>query len=86
VDGEKLVGRLEAAQILGISPATLDRLTAAGELPSRRRLSPGRSGWLYSELVSHLRALPIRSSSERTAAATAARRARREAAGGGDAT
>ncbi len=78
---ERLIRRKEAAEMLGCSVSTLERLAARGEVPAPRRLSRGRCGWLASELAAHLRALPVGLLSERTAAARASRRADTEARG-----
>lgn len=70
---ERLLRRTEAAEMLGCSVPTLERLAARGEVPAPRRLSRGRCGWLVSELAAHLRALPVEPMRDRTAAARAAR-------------
>jgi predicted DNA-binding transcriptional regulator AlpA len=73
-EAERLVDRRGVAAMFSCSPASVDRLEAQGIIPPRRRLSGGRVGWLYSELVKVLRALPTGPLTARTAAARAARR------------
>lgn len=43
---------------LGVHRATLHRWSRSGVLPAPRRLGPGRVGWLASEILDWLRALP----------------------------
>ena len=44
-----LIGRTQAARLCGISPASWDRLTAAGKTPASLRLG-GRVLWRRSDL------------------------------------
>ncbi len=54
------VSRDRAAQVLGeISERTLDALVAAGDLPPPRRISRGRVGWLWRELVEFAESRPV---------------------------
>jgi len=46
-----LVGRIDAARLSGVSPASWDRLTAAGKTPSPIKLG-GRVLWRRSDLES----------------------------------
>ncbi len=46
-----LVGRLQAAQLCAVSPASWDRLTAAGKTPKPIKLG-GRVVWRRSDLES----------------------------------
>jgi len=50
--------RRQAADVLGVSVATLDRLVARGELPPPRRVSVGAPRYLASELSAWLAARP----------------------------
>lgn len=54
-----IVERENAAAALGISERTLEGLVAAGELPPQRRISRGRTGWLWRELVEFAESRPI---------------------------
>ena len=49
-----LLGREDAATFLSISASTLDRMSAAGEVPAPVRLS-GRIAWGRAELASWVR-------------------------------
>ena len=49
-----LLGREDAAAFLSISASTLDRMSAAGEIPAPVRLS-GRIAWGRAELASWVR-------------------------------
>jgi predicted DNA-binding transcriptional regulator AlpA len=73
-DMERMLGRISVAEMFEISPASVDRYERQGIIPPRRRLSRGRIGWLYSELVEKMRALPIGPLTERTSAARIAPR------------
>lgn len=42
--------RDQACHFLGVSPATLYRLSSAGELPAPIKLTRKASGWLLSDL------------------------------------
>jgi len=50
--------RRQAAETLGVSLATLDRLVARGELPPPRRVSVGAPRYLAAELADWLAARP----------------------------
>ena len=52
------VPRDRAAEALGVSERTLDSLVAAGEAPPPRRISKGRVGWLWRELVEFAESRP----------------------------
>lgn len=53
------VDRENAAAALGISDSTLEALVRSGELPAPRKLSPGRVGWLWRELVEFAESRPV---------------------------
>jgi len=46
----KLLDRNKTSAKVGISYSTFHRLEKLGQFPKRRRLSPGRVGWLDAEL------------------------------------
>lgn len=46
-----LIGRIDAARLCGVSPASWDRLTSAGKTPASLRLG-GRVLWRRSDLDS----------------------------------
>lgn len=54
-----LVDRHAAAAALSISDSTLEALVRAGELPRPRRISKGRTGWLWRELLEFAESLPV---------------------------
>jgi prophage regulatory protein len=54
-----MVARDKAAAALGISERTFETLVAQGKLPAPRKISPGRVGWLWRELVQAADALPV---------------------------
>ena len=74
---ERIEPRARVADMFSVSPASVDRLEARGTIPPRRQLSGGRVGWLRSELVAAMRALPSGPLEPRTSEARRARAARR---------
>ena len=54
-----LVGREHAATALGISDSTLEALVRSGDLPPQRRISAGRTGWLWRELQAFAESRPV---------------------------
>jgi len=68
-DEERFVGRPGVALMFDCSGASVDRLEEQKVIPRRRQLGRGRVGWLYSELVEAMRALPQGPLTTRTAAA-----------------
>lgn len=48
---DRIIREPECHQITGLSRSTRWRLERAGEFPRRRRISPGCSGWLASEMA-----------------------------------
>jgi len=79
-ESERIVSRLGVADMFECSPASVDRYEHDGIIPPRRRLSRGKVGWLYSELVAKMRALPVGRLTDRTSAARAAKKQKAEAA------
>lgn len=59
----RFVTRDEAAERLGVSPQTVWRLERAGGFPARRQITPGRVGYLLSELVAWMNERPAVSAS-----------------------
>ncbi len=58
--GDRLFASRElAADALGVSERTLDALVAAGEAPAPRKISKGRVGWLWRELVEFAESRPV---------------------------
>jgi prophage regulatory protein len=53
---DRIVRELECHQRSGLSRSTRWRLERAGLFPRRRRVSPGCSGWLESELAAWIAA------------------------------
>lgn len=51
---DRFIGKAEAAELLGISPATLDRLAAAGEVPKYK--IGGQCRYYEAELISYAKA------------------------------
>ena len=41
----EVLTRRQVAEVIGVSPSTLDRMVGRGEFPPPLRLSPGRVGW-----------------------------------------
>ncbi len=54
-----MVGRERAAAALDISDSLLEDLVRRGELPPPRRISKGRTGWLWRELVEFAESRPV---------------------------
>lgn len=53
------VAREHAAAALAISDSTLEALVRTGDLPPPRRISQGRTGWLYRELREWAESRPV---------------------------
>ena len=54
-----IVAREDAAAALGVSASTLETLARTGKLPPPRKISAGRTGWLWRELQAFAEALPV---------------------------
>lgn len=54
-----IVDRVNAAAALGVSDTTVEALVRSGELPPPRRISKGRTGWLWRELQQFAETRPI---------------------------
>jgi prophage regulatory protein len=54
-----LVDRATAAAALALSVSTSERQVALGRVPKPRRVSRGRVGWLWRELVEAAQAVPV---------------------------
>lgn len=54
-----LVDRDHAAAALGVSDSTVESLVREGQLPPPRRISKGRTGWLWRELQEFAESRPV---------------------------
>lgn len=54
-----MVDRHQAAVALGVSDGTVESLVRSGDLPPPRRISAGRTGWLWRELQEFAESRPI---------------------------
>lgn len=54
-----MVGREQAAAALDISDSLLEDLVRKGELAPPRRISKGRTGWLWRELAEFAETRPV---------------------------
>ena len=54
-----LVAREDAAAALGVSKGTVEALVRAGDLPPPRKISAGRTVWLWRELVAWAETRPV---------------------------
>jgi prophage regulatory protein len=55
---ERLMFQPQLKEIVPFSRTTIWRLEKAGKFPKRRKVSPGRVGWLASEIEAFLEQLP----------------------------
>lgn len=75
VNPERLVTRVEAAQLLAVSPATLDRMAASGKIPAAMKLSRGCCRYRATDLAKWLEwGCPTREEFERRKNADSAKR------------
>lgn len=58
-----LLGRLELAALLGLSPASVDRGVQSGRIPPPIKISPRRLHWRMDEILKWLAAVPAESPS-----------------------
>jgi predicted DNA-binding transcriptional regulator AlpA len=56
---ECLLSRVQVCALTSLSYPILWELMRAGEFPAARRISPYRVGWLKSEIIGWMRALPV---------------------------
>ena len=54
----KIIRPSELAEALSISTVTVWRMEKRGDLPPRRKISQGISGWLESDLIEWLKERP----------------------------
>lgn len=54
-----MVDREQAAAALSIGNSTLEDLVRKGDLPPPRRISAGRTGWLWRELQEFAESRPV---------------------------
>jgi predicted DNA-binding transcriptional regulator AlpA len=76
---DHLITERATAEILGISPDTLRRLNRRGEGPSRRKISPRRVGYRFSEVEAYRDGKPLEAAPEREAPLRRRRRHRSHA-------
>lgn len=53
------VARQDAAAALGVSTGTIEALVRTGDLPPPRKISAGRTGWLWRELEAWAESRPV---------------------------
>jgi predicted DNA-binding transcriptional regulator AlpA len=54
----KIIRPSELAEALSVSTVTVWRMEKRGDLPPRRKISQGTSGWLESDLIEWLKERP----------------------------
>lgn len=54
-----IVDRNSAAAALGVSDGTVEALVRSGDLPPPRKISKGRTGWLWRELQEFAESRPV---------------------------
>ena len=59
MQGEKLLNSKAVQERTGLSRATLWRLENAGTFPKKKRITPGRVGWLESEIDEWIRSRAV---------------------------
>ena len=48
---ERILDKRDVSEVTGVSTVTLWRMEKAGQFPRRRQITPGRVGWLQSEVL-----------------------------------
>lgn len=56
---DRLILQSQLKEIVPFSRSTIWRLEKSGKFPKRRQISPGRVGWLLSEIEAYLAKLPL---------------------------
>ena len=56
---ERILSAAQAAQFIGLSRPTLNRMRRAGKLPPAIQISERRIGWRVRDLVAYLKAQPL---------------------------
>jgi predicted DNA-binding transcriptional regulator AlpA len=56
---ERILSAAQAAQFIGLSRPTLNRMRRAGKLPPAIQISERRIGWRVRDLVEYLKAQPL---------------------------
>jgi predicted DNA-binding transcriptional regulator AlpA len=56
---ERILSAAQAAQFIGLSRPTLNRMRRAGKLPPAIQISDRRIGWRVRDLVAYLSAQPL---------------------------
>ena len=57
----RFLSKQEVLNIAGLSDVTWWRMEKRGEAPKRRQISPGRVGWLESEILEWMESRPLAS-------------------------
>ena len=55
----RFLSKPEVLSISGLSHVTQWRMEKRGEFPQRRQISPGRVGWLESEILDWMESRPV---------------------------
>ena len=55
---DRLISQTQLKDIVPFSRTTIWRLERDGNFPKRRQISPGRVGWLLSEIEAYFAKLP----------------------------
>jgi len=55
----RFLSKPEVLDITGLSHVTQWRMEKRGEFPLRRQISPGRVGWLESEILAWIESRPV---------------------------
>jgi len=56
---DRLIFKPERREMTGVSEPTWWRMEKRGEAPKRRQISPGRVGWLESEILAWMESRPV---------------------------
>ena len=56
---DRIYSKRTRRAVTGVSEATWWRMEQRGEAPKRRQISPGRVGWLESEILEWIKSRPL---------------------------
>jgi len=56
---DRILLKQERRHTTGVSDVTWWRMEKRGEAPKRRQISPGRVGWLESEILAWMKSRPV---------------------------
>ena len=56
---DRFIFKKERKETTGVSEPTWWRMEKRGEAPKRRQISPGRVGWLESEILAWMETRPV---------------------------